>query len=154
MSRTSPRAYLAVLEAPRERVHDQAFNVGATAENYRVLRGRRSWSAEVVPGASVTFAAGASPDKRNYRVNCDKLLRAGAEPTARSWTLRRGIEQIYAAYRDQGLTEEEFLGPRYLRLRHLKDMMRRRRRRRAAVDDRRPVAGQRHRRRMSGGRAS
>ena len=114
-------AYRAVLEAPRERVHDQAFNVGATAENYRVLDVGKL-AEEVVPGASVTFAAGASPDKRNYRVSCDKLM--DRVPSYRpSWTLRRGIEQIYAAYRDQGLTEEEFLGPRYLRLRHLKAML-------------------------------
>jgi nucleoside-diphosphate-sugar epimerase len=114
-------AYQAVLEAPREQVHDQAFNVGATAENYRVMRVAKLVE-EVVPGAAITFAGGASPDKRNYRVNCDKLVRQvpGYRPR---WTLRQGIEQIYAAYRDQGLTEEEFLGPRYLRLRHLKELM-------------------------------
>jgi nucleoside-diphosphate-sugar epimerase len=114
-------AYQAVLEAPREQVHDQAFNVGATAENYRVMRVAKLVE-EVVPSATITFAGGAGPDKRNYRVNCDKLMRQvpGYRPC---WTLRQGIEQIYAAYRDQGLTEEEFLGPRYLRLRHLKELM-------------------------------
>lgn len=113
-------AYRAVLEAPRQQVHDQAFNVGATTENYRVIDVAQLVE-EVVPGATVTFAGGASADQRNYRVNCDKLMRhlRGYEPR---WTLRKGIEQIYAAFRDQRLTEEEFLGPRYLRLRHIKEL--------------------------------
>jgi hypothetical protein len=117
----SAAAYLAVLEAPRERVHDQAFNVGATDENYRVMQVAKLVE-EVVPGARITFAGGASPNKRNYRVNCDKLMQLlpGYRPR---WALQLGIEQVYTAYRDEGLTEEEFLGPRYLRLRHLKDLM-------------------------------
>ena len=80
------RAYLAVVEAPRERVHNQAFNVGATAENYRV-REVAELVAEIVPGASVSFAAGASPDARNYRVNCDKIreLVPSYQP---QWTLQ------------------------------------------------------------------
>jgi hypothetical protein len=55
-------------------------------------------------------------------VNCDKLMQLlpGYRPR---WALQLGIEQVYTAYRDEGLTEEEFLGPRYLRLRHLKDLM-------------------------------
>lgn len=114
-------AYQAVLEAPREQIHDQAFNVGATAENYRVMRVAKLVE-EVVSGTVITFASGASPDKRNYRVNCDKLVRQIPAYRPR-WTLQAGIEQIYAAYRDQGLTEEEFLGPRYLRLQQLKELM-------------------------------
>jgi nucleoside-diphosphate-sugar epimerase len=115
------RAYLAVVEAPRERVHNEAFNVGATDENYRV-REVAELVAETVPGSTVTFAAGASPDTRNYRVSCDKIreLVPGYRP---QWTLRRGIEQLYRAYAMAGLTEAEFLGPRYMRLQHLKNLM-------------------------------
>jgi nucleoside-diphosphate-sugar epimerase len=116
-------AYLAVLEAPRERVHDQAFNVGATSENYRVMRVAKIVE-EVVPGAKISFAGGASPDKRNYRVNCDKL-KCQVPAYRPRWSLQEGIEQIYAAFRDEGLTEEEFLGSRYLRLRHIKDLIER-----------------------------
>jgi nucleoside-diphosphate-sugar epimerase len=114
-------AYCAVLEAPRESVHDQAFNVGATTENYRVLQVAEIVE-EVVPGARVTFAADAGPDKRNYRVTCDKLQKMvpGYRP---KWTLKLGIEQIYTAFRDHELTEGEFLGPRYLRLRHIRGLM-------------------------------
>ena len=116
-------AYLAVLEAPREAVHDQAFNVGLTDENYRVMRVAKIVEV-VVPGSKITFAGGASPDKRNYRVNCDKLK--SQVPAYRPrWSLQEGIEQIYTAFRDEGLTESEFLGSRYLRLRHIKDLIER-----------------------------
>src|SRR5918996_4603464 len=65
-------AFLAVLEAPRDLVHDQAFNVGRTEENYRI-RDVAGIVAEAVPGSQITFAATAGPDLRNYRVNCNKL---------------------------------------------------------------------------------
>jgi nucleoside-diphosphate-sugar epimerase len=116
-------AYQAVLEAPREQVHDQAFNVGATAENYRVMSVAKIVE-EVVSGATITFAGGASPDKRNYRVNCDKLMRHVPAYRPR-WSLEEGVEEIYAAFRDERLTEEEFVGPRYLRLHHIKELMER-----------------------------
>jgi nucleoside-diphosphate-sugar epimerase len=69
------RAFLAVCEAPREKVHMEAFNVGSTAENYRVIEIARLVE-EVVPGARIRFAPNAGPDPRCYRVNCDKLARA------------------------------------------------------------------------------
>lgn len=114
------RAFVAVLEAPRERVHNEAFNVGQTAENYRV-REVAELVAEVVPGAEVTYAPGASPDLRNYRVSCDKIRRVlpGYRP---QWALRAGIEELHAAYRANGLTAEEFLSSRYLRVQHIRGL--------------------------------
>ncbi len=114
------RAFVAVLEAPAEVVRGEAFNVGRTSENYRV-REVADMVAEIVPGARVTYAAGASPDARNYRVNCDKLPRLvpAFDP---KWTVRKGIEQLHAAYRAHGLTAEEFLSGRYIRLRHVREL--------------------------------
>ncbi|HKE98108.1 MAG TPA: NAD(P)-dependent oxidoreductase [Actinomycetes bacterium] len=114
------RAFLAALAAPREAVHDQAFNIGATGENYQV-RQLAELVAEVVPGCRVSFAPGASPDARNYRVSCDKakdLL--GFTP---EWTARTGAEQLDRAYREVGLTLAEFEGPRYQRLAHLRQLV-------------------------------
>ncbi len=112
------RAFLAVLEAPRELVHDEAFNVGRQGENYQV-RQIAEMVEEVVPGSQVRFAPGASPDKRDYRVDFGRIARQlpSFEP---QWTVRKGIEQLYQAYRDHGLTEEEFLSSRYLRIRHIR----------------------------------
>ena len=108
------RAFVSVLEAPTEVVADQAFNVGLTEENYRI-RDVAEIVREVVPDSRVTFAADAGPDVRNYRVNFDKFTEA--IPSFRpSWTVRAGVEQLYEAFVAHGLTEEEFLGPRYSRV--------------------------------------
>ena len=115
------RAFVAVMEAPRELVHNEAFNVGQTAENFRV-REVADMVAEVVPGSKVTYAPGASPDLRNYRVNCDKI-RERLPAFQPQWTLRRGIEQLHEAYKAHGLTIDEFLSSRYVRLKHVREMM-------------------------------
>lgn len=108
-------AFSACLTAPTETIHNQAFNVGRTAENYQI-RDVAKMVAEVVPDCEVAFAPGASPDARNYRVDFSKAERSlpGYNPT---WTLRAGIEEIYAAYKAALMTKEIFLGPKYYRLR-------------------------------------
>src|SRR5271154_975616 len=67
-------AAMAVLDAPKEAVHNETFNVGRTEENYRV-RELADIVSETVPGCRVEYAPGGGPDKRCYRVNCDKIRR-------------------------------------------------------------------------------
>jgi len=116
------RAFIAVLEAPVHLVHDEAFNVGRTEENYRI-RDLADIVEAVVPGSKVTYTAGGGPDARCYRVDCGKIARALPEFRPR-WTARRGAEELYDAYRRAGLTAEQFLGARYSRIEHLKGLMR------------------------------
>ncbi len=111
-------AFKCVIEAPADTVRNEAFNVGQTAENYRV-REVADLVGEVVPGAKVTYEGSPSPDQRNYRVNCDKIRRVLPSFQPR-WTLRRGIEQLYQAYTKAGLTEQDFFSPRYFRIGHVK----------------------------------
>ncbi len=119
------RAYLAVLGAPRERIHNQAFNVGMSAENYQV-REVAEFVAEVVSGSRVVYAEGGGPDPRCYRVSCEKI--AEALPEFRPvWNLRRGIEELHESFGRIGLTQEEFLGTRYLRTRRVKQLLEERR---------------------------
>ena len=115
------RAFLAVIEAPREKVHLQAFNVGSTQENYRILEIAKMVE-EVVPGAKIRFSADAGPDLRCYRVNCDKLTNTfpHAKP---QWTARKGVEQAYETYKTIGLKAEDFEGARYQRVAHLRSLM-------------------------------
>lgn len=115
------RVFLGMLQAPRERVHNQAFNVGRSEENYRI-RDVAALVREIVPGCRVAYAAGASADKRCYRVDCSKLATTLPECVP-LWTVRQGIEQLYQAYRQQRLTAEEFLGPRYLRIEYIKQLL-------------------------------
>jgi nucleoside-diphosphate-sugar epimerase len=111
------RAFLAVLEAPQERVHNEAFNVGRTEENYRIREVAELVEA-VVPGARVRLADTAGPDLRNYRVDCSKIARVLPSFTPR-WTVRRGVEELYAAYTRERLTLEDLAGPRYQRIKHV-----------------------------------
>lgn len=114
-------AFLAVLGAPRETIHNQAFNVGRNGENYRIRQVAETVAA-VVPNCEVAFAEGASPDTRDYRVDFTKIERQlpGYHPR---WTLREGVEELYDAFRRAGLTKEEFLGPRYYRLRIVRGLI-------------------------------
>ena len=113
-------AFLAVLDAPRELVHNEAFNVGASAENYRI-RDIAEIVEEVVPGARATFAEGGGPDKRSYQVDCSKIARVLPGFETR-WTVRRGVEQLYEAYTRNGLTFDEFTGTRYLRIKRVQQL--------------------------------
>lgn len=111
------RAYIAVLEAPRDLVHNRAFNVGQTSENYQV-REIAELVREVVPGSKVTFAEAAGPDVRNYRVDCNEISRV-LHHYKPQWTARRGIEELYDAFCREGLELKDFEGPRYKRIAHV-----------------------------------
>ncbi|MEZ5876207.1 MAG: SDR family oxidoreductase [Hyphomicrobiales bacterium] len=115
------RAFIAALEAPPELVFNQAFNVGQTAHNYRI-RDIATIVADVVPGCRVEIAPDAGPDTRSYRVNFDKIARVlpAFKP---QWDARRGAEQLYDAYRQSKLTLEEFEGPRYQRIGHIRKLI-------------------------------
>lgn len=114
------RAFVASLNAPRDVIHDEAFNVGITEENYRI-RDVADIVAEVVPDCEVKFAEGASPDLRNYNVRCDKI-RAAMPDFQPTWTVKKGVEELYNAYRAQSLTYEDFESSRYLRIKHVREM--------------------------------
>jgi nucleoside-diphosphate-sugar epimerase len=112
------RAFIAVLAAPPEIVHGQAFNVGQTSENYRISEIAEIVK-QVVPNTKVEFAEGAGPDLRCYRADFSKITRVlpAFKP---QWTARKGAEQLYEAYKRIGLTNEEFEGPRYKRIDHIR----------------------------------
>jgi nucleoside-diphosphate-sugar epimerase len=115
------RAFIAALSAPEDRVFNQAYNVGQTAHNYRI-RELAEIVAEIVPGCQLEFASDAGPDKRSYRVSFEKIRRDLPEFQPQ-WDARTGAEQLYQAYRSSGLTLEEFEGPRYQRIGHIKKLI-------------------------------
>lgn len=112
------RAIIAAIEASKESVHCEAFNIGRDDQNFQV-----SEIAELVkigvPGCEVKFVPGAGPDKRSYRVSFKKVAQKlpGFVPV---WTLADGIQQMATVFADCEITEEEFLGRRYVRLEQLK----------------------------------
>jgi nucleoside-diphosphate-sugar epimerase len=115
------RAYIAALQASRDLVHNEAFNVGTTAENYQ-MRDIAQIVKDVIPGCSIVYAPDAGPDKRCYRVDCNKIARV-LKDFKPQWTARRGIEQLYETYQRGGLTLAEFEGPRFKRIAHVKKLI-------------------------------
>ncbi|MDX1631377.1 MAG: SDR family oxidoreductase [Thermoanaerobaculia bacterium] len=115
------RAFLACLEAPREAIHDRAFNVGRTEENYRI-RELAEIVADVVPGCELEIAEGAGPDERTYRVDFGRIAETLPDFRPR-WTARRGAEELRDAYRETDLTFETFDGARYKRLGHIQGLL-------------------------------
>ncbi|NER90145.1 MULTISPECIES: SDR family oxidoreductase [unclassified Moorena] len=115
------QAFIAVLEAPREVVHNQAFNVGRNEDNYRI-RELAEIVKETVPGCEIEYAKDAGPDKRCYRVDCSKIIRTLPEFKPQ-WNAPRGAQELYQAYQTVGLTLEEFEGPRYQRIAHIKQLL-------------------------------
>ncbi len=114
------RAFLAVLEAPRDVIHNEAFNVGITEENHQV-RDLAEIVRQTVPQCTIQYAEGAGPDKRCYRVDCSKIRKTlpAFQP---QWDARRGARELYQAFQSYGLTLEDLEGARYMRIRHVKNL--------------------------------
>ena len=111
------RAYVSILTAPRGLIHNEAFNIGATSENYQI-RDLAEIVKDIVPNCRIEYAPDASPDLRCYRVDCTKIAKTlhGFKP---QWTARRGAEQLYLAYNNVGLTIEDFEGEKFKRISHV-----------------------------------
>ena len=116
------RAVLAALVAPRESVHNEAFNVGRTQENYQV-RDVAGIVTEVLVGSRVTYEEGGGPDSRCYRVDFSKAENSlpGFAPC---WTVREGVHELADAYRRHGLTQDDLSSPRFVRLRRVQTLQR------------------------------
>jgi nucleoside-diphosphate-sugar epimerase len=114
-------AVLAVLEAPQHAIHNETFNVGRTKENYRISE-LADIVVETVPGCSVQYALGGGPDKRCYRVSCEKIRRV--LPNFRpQWTACKGAQELYDSYRAVGLTKEDLQGGRYVRMSQIQRLL-------------------------------
>jgi nucleoside-diphosphate-sugar epimerase len=114
-------AALAALEAPREAIHNQTFNVGLTEENYRI-RELAEIVAETVPGCRIEYAPDGGPDKRCYRVTCDKIRRSlpNFQP---QWTARKGAQELYEGFRAANLRVEDMQEGRYVRISHIRRLI-------------------------------
>jgi nucleoside-diphosphate-sugar epimerase len=115
------RAVVAALAAPRETIHNEAFNVGSSAETYQI-KTLADMVMRTVPDSRIEFAGDAGPDKRNYKVNFSKYSRAFPNhlPT---FTAERGVQSIYESYRRFGLHKDDYEGPQYKRIAQLKHLL-------------------------------
>ena len=115
------RGFLAALSAPHERVCGQAFNVARASENHRI-RDIAQVVKDTIPDCQLELAAGAGPDTRNYRVDTSKIERVLPEfkPV---WTIVKGAQELYEAYRRVQLSPEAFEGPRFNRIAHIEKLL-------------------------------
>ena len=115
------RAFIAVLHAPREVVHNKAFNVGRNEDNYRI-RELADIVKETVPGCHIEYAQDAGPDKRCYRVDSSRIA-ATLPEFEPQWNARKGARELLEAYQKVGLRLEDFEGPKYKRIDHIKQLL-------------------------------
>jgi len=112
------RAFISALKAPRDLVHNQAFNISSNDQNYQI-REIAGIVKKVMPECELEFAEGAGPDKRTYRVDCSKAMEklSGFKVM---WNAEKGARELNEAYARYGITLEDFEGPRYKRIDHVK----------------------------------
>jgi nucleoside-diphosphate-sugar epimerase len=114
-------AAMAALEAPRESIHAQTFNVGRTDQNYRISE-LATIVAETVPGCRIEYAPDGGPDKRYYRVRCEKIHRLLPSFQAK-WTARQGAQELYQAYSAIGLTKKDLEEGKYIRMAQIQRLL-------------------------------
>jgi nucleoside-diphosphate-sugar epimerase len=114
-------AFIAALDAPRDAIHNEAFNIGRDEDNYQI-RDVAQIVEETVPGSTISLASDAGPDKRSYRVSFGKVRQAlpNFEP---QWDVRRGAEQMRDAYQSEHLTLDSFTSSRFMRIKRIKELL-------------------------------
>jgi nucleoside-diphosphate-sugar epimerase len=111
-------AFLAALAAPREAVHDEAFNIGTERNNVTVAE-IAAEVVEAVPGSRLRITGEAGADPRSYRVDFAKFRKAVPGFDC-AWSVKDGAVELIEAYQRHGLTTESF-EHRFTRLAWLRD---------------------------------
>lgn len=112
------RAFVAFMNAPRDRIHNQIVNVGGNKENYQV-RDVLNKVEKLVPQANVVYTGEVGADPRNYRVSFDLLAKVLPDFKL-AYTLDSGMEELNRKYREYGFKAKDFDGDQFVRLRTLK----------------------------------
>ncbi|MEU7581707.1 NAD-dependent epimerase/dehydratase [Streptomyces sp. NPDC041068] len=100
------RAFTAALTAPREAVHDRAFNIGSEVNNVTVAEIAEQ-VADAVSGSKVVITGETGADPRSYRVDFSRF-RDAIPGFDCEWTVKQGAHELADAYREHGLTREDF----------------------------------------------
>lgn len=114
------RAARCAVEADREAVHNQVFNVGADSENYQV-RDVATIISETFPGCSLSIGTRGG-DKRDYRVDFAKITNR-LPGFACEWNVRKGAEQLLEVFQRIKLSPELFQAPAHTRLKQIQHLL-------------------------------
>ena len=120
--RDSSSAFIAGLEAPRELVANQSFNVGIPNGNFTV-RDLAEAAQRAVPESKLTFTGEHGPDARTYRVSFRKILTVLKDYFKPEWDLDRGGKELVETFRRINFTEEQFRGRMTNRLMQLEFLL-------------------------------
>ena len=112
------RAFVAFMNAPKERIHNKAVNVGGNGENYQV-KDIGEKVKELIPSAKITYTGEVGADPRNYRVKFD-LLNNLLPNFKLQYNLSTGMEELYRKLIDRGFGRKDWIGDQFVRLRTLK----------------------------------
>lgn len=114
-------AFVAMAEAPREAVHNEAINIGGDSENYQV-RDVGDMVQRLLPEATVAYTGEVGEDPRNYRVKFDKLGKLLPDFKL-EYTLESGMEELHQKMVDHGFGKKDFEGDQFVRLKTLRGRM-------------------------------
>ena len=112
------RAFVAFLEAPKEKVHNLIVNIGGNKENYQV-KDVGDFVKRLIPAANIVYTGEVGKDSRDYRVKFD-LLNKTLPDFKLEYTLLSGLEELYRKYVDHKFSLNDFEGDQFVRLRTLK----------------------------------
>ncbi len=114
------KAVLCTLNAPREAIHNQIFNVGETRENFRVKE-----IAEIVsdafPGCRISFGNNGG-DNRSYRVSFDKIHEE-LPGFSCEYDAEKGARQLSSLFSRIGMDADVFESRNYTRLKQLQYLL-------------------------------
>jgi len=115
------RAFAAVLAAPVEDVHNQAFNTGSDELNHQIIE-LAQIAVQTVPGAVLEVLAQPDADQRTYKTDFGKFARTF--PDFRfEWTPTKGATEVYDAFKKIGLTADDFASPKFTRLKWIRHLL-------------------------------
>jgi len=116
------QAFIAVLKAPRDLIHNQVFNVGQNSQNYRV-KDIVETIERAMPEASIEYTGEHGLDSRTYRVDFSKFNKTLNNYFKPEWDMEKGVKELLLAYKINKLNQQEFEGDRLIRLKRIKKLL-------------------------------
>jgi nucleoside-diphosphate-sugar epimerase len=115
------RSFLNLLEAPQEKIHNEAFNNGADHLNHQVIE-LATIASEVVPGCTLEVLNQPGADQRTYKASFAKFAKTFPD-FEWTWNARTGAEELAGTYKRIGLTYDQYKGERFTRLKWLRKLL-------------------------------
>lgn len=110
------KAVVCILNAKKSVVHNEIFNIGDTKANYQIKQ-----IAEIIgktfTDCKISFNSNSS-DKRNYRVNFDKI-NSTLPGFVCDWTVEMAVKELEDIFKNINMTEETFKSKNFTRLKQV-----------------------------------